>query len=325
MRAQPGLSWRPETEVVIGEIEKEDPMSNLSDLRKTGLGLVTAILVALVITPTIGWTCGHVVHVPPPNGVDDTMEIQAALDECVERGPVCTVQLAAGTYFTSQVVVHNFRGVFKGWGRNRTIIEALPNLPVNVPPDDPNPFTTPPNTTDSLWPDLFIFVDGDVTVSDVMFKISAIPATQTWGFWGWEFHEALSAVRFQMTEQPMDVSIKRITVEGLSDENSSWGYNLINCIIIAGEHPKPGIVGDWRHDHYVFSGNVSIVENQFKGCVSSDAVAHAKDSRVRIGGNISENVGYAVELANVEGRYLTQPRGRAMGRRYSLQPIFSTG
>ena len=58
---------------------------------------------------------------PPPNGVNDTASLQAALDTCVAYGKDCTVQLAAGKYLTSQLVAYNFHGIFKGKGKdNRT-------------------------------------------------------------------------------------------------------------------------------------------------------------------------------------------------------------
>jgi hypothetical protein len=55
-----------------------------------------------------------IISVAPPNGSDDTDNIQAALNACVAKGPGCTVQLQAGTYLTRQLVTYNFQGTFKG-------------------------------------------------------------------------------------------------------------------------------------------------------------------------------------------------------------------
>jgi len=66
-------------------------------------------------------------NVKPPNGTDDTTNIQAALDACVVRDPGCTVQLAAGKYLTRQLLEYNFRGTFKGMGKGSTTIEAFPD------------------------------------------------------------------------------------------------------------------------------------------------------------------------------------------------------
>ena len=78
--------------------------------------LLWGILGLILLLPTTVWAGGHTVKVPPPNGVDDTANIQAALNACVAYGPGCTVKLAAGKYLTQQVVVYNFQGTFKGMG-----------------------------------------------------------------------------------------------------------------------------------------------------------------------------------------------------------------
>jgi len=86
-------------------------------VKRAGLGvaILGAILGFILLLPATVWAGGHTVNVPPPNGVDDTANIQGALNVCVKYGPGCTVQLAAGTYFTKQVVVYNSRN-FQGYG-----------------------------------------------------------------------------------------------------------------------------------------------------------------------------------------------------------------
>src|ERR1035437_6672068 len=91
------------------------------------------VILCTCLAPAVAWASGHTVKVPPPNGVDDTANIQGALNKCVAYGPHCTLKLAAGKYLTKQVVVYNFQGNFKGMGIDSTTIEALPNLPVNWP------------------------------------------------------------------------------------------------------------------------------------------------------------------------------------------------
>ena len=91
-------------------------------------------LALLLILPTAASAGGPTIFVPPPNGVDDTTNIQAALNACLAKRPGCTVQLQAGKYFTKQLVTYNFHGTFKGMGQERTRIEALPNLLVEIEP-----------------------------------------------------------------------------------------------------------------------------------------------------------------------------------------------
>ena len=74
------------------------------------------VILCTCLAPAVAWASGHTVKVPPPNSVDDTANIQAALNACVAYGPGCTVKLAAGKYLTQQVVVYNFQGTFKGMG-----------------------------------------------------------------------------------------------------------------------------------------------------------------------------------------------------------------
>lgn len=144
-------------------------------VKRVGLRVVLlwGVLGSMMLLPATVWAGGHRVKVPPPNGVDDTAKIQGALNTCAKYGPGCTVQLVAGTYLTKQVVVYNFQGTFKGMGMNSTTIEALPNLPVT------NLVVTScqPNLTNCIWPGLFEFVDGNISVSDLSIKITAVPAT----------------------------------------------------------------------------------------------------------------------------------------------------
>jgi hypothetical protein len=63
-----------------------------------------------MILPTAVLASGSTVWVGPPNGANDTENIQAALNACVAQGPGCTVQLREGKYLTSQLVTYNFQG-----------------------------------------------------------------------------------------------------------------------------------------------------------------------------------------------------------------------
>src|SRR5690349_9893506 len=89
------------------------------------LALPFCFLGLSLILPTTAFAGGPTIWVAPPNGVNDTANIQAALNACVAQGPGCSVQLQAGHYFTRQLVTYNFRGTFKGMGIGSTTIEAL--------------------------------------------------------------------------------------------------------------------------------------------------------------------------------------------------------
>src|ERR1017187_10902987 len=95
-------------------------------------------------------------------------------------------------------------------GMDRTTIEALPNLPVNLQ----GPGECLPNTTPCLWPSLIIFVDGNIHVSDLSIPVTAPPGTATtgWSLFGLEVSSLLDGLRF-MGQHPTDVSIDRISIE----------------------------------------------------------------------------------------------------------------
>ena len=155
------------------------------------------------------------------------------------RGKGCTVQLAAGRYLTRQLVAYNFHGTFKGMGKNRTTIEAIHNLPVNIG-DSFVQGECMPNLTTCLWPSLITFVDGDIHVSDLSIKITAPPGTATTGWaYGGSIVTDLSQGLTFTGQRRIDVCIDRIAIEGLPDDSpTSFGFNVINGMVFAGWLPR---------------------------------------------------------------------------------------
>ena len=69
-------------------------------------------------------------YIAPPNGVDDTVPLQDALDDCVTNHQSgCTIQLTAGTYLSKPLKVSNFHGALAGKGMDITTIAVLTPLP----------------------------------------------------------------------------------------------------------------------------------------------------------------------------------------------------
>ena len=240
--------------------------------------LIALLIMLLPVTVRAG---SHTVKVPLPNGVDDTAHIQGALDACVAYGPGCTVQLAAGTYFTKQVVVHNFQGTFKGMGMDITIIEALPNLPVNWP--DQTVASCQPNLTTCLWPSLFEFVDGNISVSDLSIKATAIPPTQPWVYAGSSFNYLYEALGFT-GQYPTDVSVDRIRVVSLPYSPDPYGYTVETSVHYSGDFPRTSAA----YDYYFLSGSFTVQSSYFENvgfAISQDAFS--KSSQITIGGSPS--------------------------------------
>ncbi len=235
------------------------------------------ILAMFTLIAACAWASSNMVRVAPPNGTDDTANIQNALEQCVARGPGCTIQLAAGTYRTKQIVAYNFRGTFKGAGMNRTIIEDIPLLSVTTDPSQ----QCQPNTTTCLWQDLIIFVDGDFTVSDLSIHIVAGPGEGTLPWPGIGMTVIWDAVRV-MGQHATNATFDRISIEGRQDATTWWGYNLGNGILYSGELPRtPTYL-----DNYFLSGSLTVRNSFFKHSlngVAQDGFTTA--AHVTIGGS----------------------------------------
>lgn len=253
-------------------------------VKRVGLrvALPWGILGLIMLLPATVWAGGHTVRVPPPNGVDDTANIQGALNKCVAYGPGCTVQLAAGTYLTRQVVVYNFQGTFKGMGVDSTTIEALPDLFVNWP--DFAVRMCQPNLTTCIWPSLFEFVDGNISVSDLTLKATAVPATQPWVSGGITYTMLYEVLGF-MGQYPTYVTIDRISMEGQpSTLPTDWVYNIENGVHYSGELPRSSTPGDY----YFLSGSLTVQSSYFDNAyVSISQDAFVTSSQITIGGSPS--------------------------------------
>jgi hypothetical protein len=245
------------------------------------------------------------VTVPVPNGSDDTGAIQDALDACVKHGPGCTIELQAGTYKTRQVVATNFRGTFKGAGQDQTIIEALPDLPVNVP-DFVFAGECMPNTTTCLWPSLVIFVDGDIGVSDLAIHVTATGghATAPWVIGGSTLTSLVDALRF-MGQHPTNVVVDRVAIEGRRDDANAGfgGYNLVNGILYAGELPRSST----PFDYYPLGGSLIVRNSSFTSLNDGGfADGFLESVHVTIGGSSStgnhfEDVNAGIDLETAQG------------------------
>lgn len=247
------------------------------------LALVSSLLALTLLLPASAWAGSHTVYVPPPNGVDDTADIQAALDACVAYGPGCTAQLRAGRYLTKQLVAYNFQGAFKGMGQDITRIEALPYLYVNFKQEDVEGLC-PPDPTSCFWPTVIIFVDGEVHVSDLSVAVTAAPGTATtsWNFGGTPYIGLLDGMTF--TGQHVTPTIDRIHMEGRLDPTNAFGYNVVNLLHFTGEFPRSTTPWDW----YFVSGSFTVRNSSFStGFVGISQDGFAKSIQVTIGGSPS--------------------------------------
>ena len=270
------------------------------------LGVLLSILFACFTVAT-SWAGSHIVYVPRPSGTDDTANIQAALDKCVAYGKDCTVQLAAGTYLTRQLVAYQFHGTFTGMGKNTTTIEALPYLSVTLEWLQP----CQPNSTTCLWPTLIIFVDGDINISDLSVHMSATDGTATAPQPGSGATQIDTGIRLMGQYSTTNVHIDRIEEQGRPDTTSGFGFNVNNGIMYTGElsgsSANPielpcGAAGGF----YFVSGSYTVRNSLFKSMgdgVSQDGCV--RSTQVMIGGspstgNTFENLNVGIDLESAE-------------------------
>jgi hypothetical protein len=277
------------------------------------------------LTAVTAWAGSRIVYVPPPNGTDDTTNIQAALDTCVAYGKNCTVQLAAGVYLTRQLVAYNFQGTFKGMGKDITVIQALPYLPVTLD------FLAPclPNSTTCLWPTLMIFVDGNISISDLAVHMYASEGTATapWPRFGSTYID--TGIRLMGQYSTTNVQIDRVEMEGSPDSTSGFGFNVNNGIMYTGElsgssaNPTEvpcGAAGGF----YFVSGSYTVRNSSFKTMgdgVSQDGCV--RSSQVTIGGspstgNTFENHNTGIDLESAENSNFEVSYNVASGIGYSM-------
>lgn len=298
------------------------------NLRADGTSLRSAMLWSLLgaalLSPTSAQAGNHTIRVRPPNGVDDTATLQAALDAGVASGPGTTVQLASGRYLTQQLATYNFHGTFKGMGKDKTIIEALPKLLVNP---DVDFCSSPgfPNGTTNRWPSLIVFVDGDIRVSDLSILVTAPPgtATTTWWMCGSPNTWLIEAIRF-MGQARTHACIDNISIEGLPDDSpTSWGFNVGSGVDYVGELPRSSA----DLDYYTLSGNFTVQNSSFRSLWTGIYVGgFVRDSKVTIGGfpskgNVIEKVLVGLDMEGAENTRFEISHNRAEGMWNSMWVI----
>ena len=214
-------------------------------------------------------------YVAPPNGFDDTGPLQDALHDCATNHQSgCTIQLTAGTYLSKPLEVSDFHGTVAGKGMDVTTIEALTPFP-------------------ERWPTLLTFTRGDITISDMSFKVTAyqpvVPCNPATDFCG------LSALVLITGHTSANASFERVAFEGAPGPDWGFGiYNLYAGVLFQGV--------DWPNQS--FGGNF-----QMSGCRSRNSSENMRaygvvDSHVTIGGwpkngNAFENAVIGVFVVDV--------------------------
>jgi hypothetical protein len=184
------------------------------------------VLVAacLLLLAAPAFACPKTLYVHP-SGRDDTANIQAAFNAAVKAGPGSTVQLSAGHFYTNRILVHNFKGCFRGAGQGKTFIDCQRGL-------DPSlPGVIVKGESDILpFPYLVAFDGGNVRVSDLSFDITAASPVDAAANGGSDF---LTTIVFVTGNASSAFHRVRFTAGAGSDD----GYNVDQGLVIAGYAP----------------------------------------------------------------------------------------
>jgi hypothetical protein len=117
-----------------------------------------------------------------PSGGDDTQALRAAFDTCAAVGPGCAVQVTEGTFTTGQHVIRGFQGTFAGAGMDATYVEPSTPLPMS----GAEMVLERAPTDEEPWPILFLFIDADMTMRDLAFRVTPPEVSDTWRILGME-------------------------------------------------------------------------------------------------------------------------------------------
>ena len=158
-----------------------------------------------------------------PKGPEyDTQNLLEAFAAAKELGPNAIVMLAEGEFFFDNIEVTDFRGVFKGSGKNKTLVHSLPG-----------------GNTVAGNPMLFNFRGGDITVSDISFDI--IEEYPSYPFDTWtEGEVAFLGAVIRISGGSIENYTANSKFQNLSFKGKYVGeteftpYNIDNCILIGG-------------------------------------------------------------------------------------------
>lgn len=244
--------------------------------------------------------------VEPAGPANDTQNLLQAFETAKEMGPGAVVLLAEGEFFFDNIEVTDFRGVFKGSGKNKTVVHSLPGGNTN---NYSNFFIT--------------FLGGDITVSDMSFDIieeSPIYTSETdeATFLGSIIRIAGSSIEnYTANSEFQNLGFKGLYV----GESDFTPYNINNCITLGG--------GNGGKDIYPLGGQHIIQNCEFNTIDAAVVAIGLSHGNLTVGGspnhaNIITNANFGIlfiagEHANVKCSYNKMAEIYAYGGFYIVQ------
>jgi hypothetical protein len=200
----------------------------------------TAVFLVLsALVPLTAHASGRVTRLSP-NGVDDTSQLQAALDGCAGVHVPCVIALAAGVFHTDALLVRDFKGAILGKGRGRTIIRPLAGTPLR---STAQVFLGDP-TLAQPYPVLLHFADG----GDILLSGFTL-----------EFPEDMQVSQWRLGLSPVDNALlSAVMVDGGDTDRARLAVS--NLEIVASAHPNTEIYGSNVINAIRFEGQIRSVD-----------------------------------------------------------------
>jgi len=240
-------------------------------------GVALLVGAAPVAAPSDGHGC------LAPSGDDDTAVLQAALDRCSGARRPCTVTLCAGAFHTGILRVRDFRGTLRGRGPQRTVLRALPGLPVSRNTRDffrDDPFGPDP------WPYLVQFIEGHGQVEDLGILVPAPPSGSdpTTGWYLLDdgpIFELRGALLFS-GRQPVDFEVRDVRIAA-EDPGSELGTTTFNGLELGGLVYDPDDLGGFPV--FPARGRLRVTDSTLDGVLAGTALAELAGAHVLLARN----------------------------------------
>jgi hypothetical protein len=240
-----------------------------------------------------------------PTGVDDTRNLQCAIDAAVASGRSASIRLSGGTFHTAQIVAKNFVGQIAGSGTAETVITTL-GTPMFVTRDDffSHGLPTPPGG-ENPWPSLISFIDGDFSMSDLTIRVLDPAPTTGWTVFGLDqifgrLFQTLAG-EIYIVGLSAHATFERIAFEGKNTPSDPlFGNNVYNAIFFVGEGSGPAPI----------AGALEVRQSAFIEVAAGAVAADVQDATVSIVGNTSQRTSWPVQIADLAETRVTVAANR---------------
>ncbi len=216
-----------------------------------------------------------------PTGGDDTANLQCAFDLAARLGSGITVQLAAGTFQTAQLVVKGMRGSIRGMGQAATTVKKL-QVPLTIDRPDCQPtslacFADAPPAADNRYPSLISILGNDLALADLSIRVVDTYGTASWYMWGSTLTSLANVI--QVIGSYCTLKVERVTVDSGSAYaplaiwtfSRAWFVTGSNFSVLDSTFTPNGIVAyNLKHAQVALTGNRFALGNGGTALMVSD-------------------------------------------------------